>query len=155
MPWWANMFLANGTEQGVARFARAFAIEGADKDHVHHAHTAAVVASLIVGLSGIGLCAGAYLTERGARMRLAARNAIGPVYKWAYDKFYVDELYGATIIALYYALCRLSAWFDRWIPAELRATPSAPRTRVESAAPPRPASRGPAWNRCAGSPAPE
>jgi NADH:ubiquinone oxidoreductase subunit 5 (subunit L)/multisubunit Na+/H+ antiporter MnhA subunit len=40
---------------------------------------------------------------------------VGPVYALVANKFYVDELYGATVIAGFYAISRLSDWFDRWI----------------------------------------
>jgi NADH:ubiquinone oxidoreductase subunit 5 (subunit L)/multisubunit Na+/H+ antiporter MnhA subunit len=30
-------------------------------------------------------------------------------------KFYIDEIYGATVVAGFYLLSRLSDWFDRWV----------------------------------------
>ena len=37
------------------------------------------------------------------------------LYELIANKFYVDELYGATVVTGTYSLCRASAWFDTWV----------------------------------------
>jgi NADH-quinone oxidoreductase subunit L len=36
-------------------------------------------------------------------------------YRLIVGKYLVDELYGRIVLAPYYALCRVAAWFDRWV----------------------------------------
>ena len=37
---------------------------------------------------------------------------LGPLYRLSYNKFYIDEIYHALIIAPLLALCRISLTFD-------------------------------------------
>jgi NADH-quinone oxidoreductase subunit L len=40
-------------------------------------------------------------------------KAVSPVWAVLRDKFYIDELYGATVIAFYWAWARVADWLDR------------------------------------------
>ncbi|MFQ5767037.1 MAG: NADH-quinone oxidoreductase subunit L [Acidobacteriota bacterium] len=40
-------------------------------------------------------------------------RAVGPLNALVAGKFYIDEIYAITVLALYYGFCYLSSWFDR------------------------------------------
>jgi NADH-quinone oxidoreductase subunit L len=44
-----------------------------------------------------------------------AASAGGVFYRWAYNKYYVDEIYEATVIELVRQLSRGSGWFDKYV----------------------------------------
>jgi NADH-quinone oxidoreductase subunit L len=72
-----------------------------------------MAASVALALMGIFLAWLFYIKQPALPQRFT--RAVGPVYTLVANKFYVDELYGATVIAGFYAISRLSDWFDRWI----------------------------------------
>jgi NADH-quinone oxidoreductase subunit L len=69
--------------------------------------------SLAVALAGLGLGWLFYEKRPEIPDLLATRARL--LYELVYRKYFVDEIYGKIVLAPYYALCRLSAWFDRWV----------------------------------------
>ncbi|TDI30262.1 MAG: NADH-quinone oxidoreductase subunit L [Acidobacteria bacterium] len=69
--------------------------------------------SVAMGLAGI-LLAWLFYVKRpdlpGRFTRLVPRS-----YTFVAEKFYVDELYRATVVGGFFLMTRLSNWFDRWI----------------------------------------
>jgi len=45
----------------------------------------------------------------------ALEKALPPVWAVLRDKFYFDEIYGATVIAFYYGWARVADWLDRYV----------------------------------------
>jgi NADH-quinone oxidoreductase subunit L len=74
---------------------------------------AAMGASLAVAIAGIALAHLLYLRRRDLLQRIV--GAVGPLYRLVYGKYFVDELYEAAVLRPYWALCRLSRWFDTWV----------------------------------------
>ncbi len=72
-----------------------------------------MAASVGIALLGIFLAWLFYVRRPGLAERCS--RALGGVYTLVHEKFYVDQIYGATVVAGFYLLCRLSDWFDRWI----------------------------------------
>lgn len=77
--------------------------------------TAPLIAS-VVAVAGIGL---GYAVYRNAFQRSTDTDplarALGPIWTVLENKFYVDELYDRTIIALTYGAGALLSWIDRKI----------------------------------------
>jgi NADH-quinone oxidoreductase subunit L len=69
--------------------------------------------SLLVALAGIGL--GWILYERRPGLPERIAGSVRALYLLVYNKYFVDELYARVVLAPYDGLCRLAAWFDRWI----------------------------------------
>ena len=74
-------------------------------------HAAALALVLIAGLVGIGVAVALYL--RPGVDIVQVRTRLGPAYRWALDKFYVDEAYSATIEVPGRYLAEGFADFDR------------------------------------------
>ncbi len=76
----------------------------------HSAHTIAMVLSILVAAGGIGL---AYLTYfRGTISASAVAARFPGTYRTLHNKYYVDELYGATVIRSVLWLKGALGWFD-------------------------------------------
>ncbi|MFN0207316.1 MAG: NADH-quinone oxidoreductase subunit L [Planctomycetota bacterium] len=80
---------------------------------VHHAHTPAMILSLIAAGTGIFLSF-AFYYFRWFSAEKAAR-AFGPVYSLVVNKYYIDELYSKTVIALTFAASKVSSLFDKYV----------------------------------------
>jgi NADH-quinone oxidoreductase subunit L len=77
---------------------------------MHQAHIPAMLLSLLV--AGLGILT-AFLFYQWKKLnpdKLA--NAIKPLYKLSYNKWYFDEIYAATFIALTMGLSKVLYWFD-------------------------------------------
>ncbi len=71
-------------------------------------------ASVLIGLSGIALAWIMYRKETQLPDKIA--GALGPAYKWAYHKFYFDEIYlFVTKKIIFRYISSPIAWFDRHI----------------------------------------
>jgi NADH-quinone oxidoreductase subunit L len=107
---WADVFLPAGGEHGsLVGVAKEWAHED---EHVHHAHSTALVFSGIACFGGIALSWLAYQTAAGERARRAARAAIAPVYAAAKQKFYMDDIAERIVIGPTKFLAALLAWTD-------------------------------------------
>jgi NADH-quinone oxidoreductase subunit L len=73
------------------------------------------MAGLLAALVGLAAAWGLY--AKAAADPLPAR--LGPVSRWMRNRFYLDELYQATVIRLHDLIAAIAAWFDRWIIAGL------------------------------------
>jgi NADH-quinone oxidoreductase subunit L len=109
---WHHVFLPVEGDGVIVSFLRTFAVDGADADAVHGAHTVALVASTVVMALGIGTAAWWYLTAGGDRARRAARRAIAPFYRAAERMYWVDEVVEAVVVRTTVFLSALSAWID-------------------------------------------
>jgi NADH-quinone oxidoreductase subunit L len=72
-----------------------------------------MVLSLAIAGSGIML-AWLFYERRPELAPQMAERARG-LYRLIVNKYFIDEIYGKIILAPYYALCRASAWFDKWV----------------------------------------
>ncbi|HVX62175.1 MAG TPA: proton-conducting transporter membrane subunit, partial [Pirellulales bacterium] len=85
--------------------------------HDEAGHFQVEALSTILALSGIGIAAFLYLGERrqieevSVWMR-AARLYQVSFYKLSYNKFYIDQIYNALIVAPLRLLANVSYWFD-------------------------------------------
>jgi NADH-quinone oxidoreductase subunit L len=87
-------------------------------DHVHHEPLALelglMTVSIVVAFGGIFLATLVYLWRR-IPAETFSNLGNGAPYRALLNKWYVDELYEATILRGTLALTRLLAWFDRVI----------------------------------------
>jgi NADH-quinone oxidoreductase subunit L len=75
---------------------------------------AVAIPSVLIGLLGIGIAYLMYKKETALPDRLAATFKYG--YKWAYNKFYMDELYlFVTKKIIFRYISEPVAWFDRHV----------------------------------------
>jgi NADH-quinone oxidoreductase subunit L len=85
-------------------------------EHVHHhpvsTELATMLVSVVVALAGIGLATVVYLRGTIPPERFSAIGGGAP-YRALLNKWYVDELYDATVVRGTLALTRVLAWFDR------------------------------------------
>ncbi len=73
-----------------------------------------VSASVAIGLLGLGFAWFLYRKENDLPDKIV--NALGKLYQWTYDKFYIDEIYlFITKKILFNLVARPIAWFDRHI----------------------------------------
>jgi NADH-quinone oxidoreductase subunit L len=77
---------------------------------MHDAHYPAMIISLIVALSGIGLAFLFYQYKKVNVDKLA--KTFKPLYDLSYNKWYFDEIYNASIVGGTLVLSRMLAWFD-------------------------------------------
>ncbi|HEX2869245.1 MAG TPA: NADH-quinone oxidoreductase subunit L [Ignavibacteriales bacterium] len=77
---------------------------------MHQAHYPAMGLSIILGGLGILLAFAMYQWKKIDADKLAEK--LGPLYRFSLNKWYIDELYGATFIGGTLALSRALAWFD-------------------------------------------
>jgi NADH-quinone oxidoreductase subunit L len=77
---------------------------------LHHAHMPAMGLSLLVALLGI-LTAYLFYMKRVIDVDKLAEK-IKPLYLFSLNKWYFDELYHATFVALTMGLSKVLAWFD-------------------------------------------
>ena len=80
------------------------------EEAVHHAHTTAMIISLLVAGTGIVLDFVTYYWKKINADAIAASMA--PLHKFLLNKWYFDELYDATAIAATMGIAKLFAWFD-------------------------------------------
>jgi NADH-quinone oxidoreductase subunit L len=75
-------------------------------------HFSFSIAPVIIGLAGIGLATYLYKTENSKPNKIA--HAFGGLYKWAYHKFYIDEVYAfITQKIIINNVARPAAWVDK------------------------------------------
>jgi NADH-quinone oxidoreductase subunit L len=77
---------------------------------MHSAHVPAMIISLIVALSGIGLAFFIYQYKKVDVDKLAVK--FKPIYNLSYNKWYFDEIYHASVVSGTIVLSRILAWFD-------------------------------------------
>ncbi len=88
----------------------AEAVHGGDHDLAHTAHMIAMFTSIPIALAGIFFAAVVYYWKRVSAETWG--NRLKPVYNFLWNKWYFDELYGATIIAITLWKSRFLATFD-------------------------------------------
>ncbi len=88
---------------------------GADEQHhvAHAAHNYAMVLSTIIALSGILIAYLTYMKEKISADRMIER--FKGIHTVLSNKYYIDEFYGKTFIALTLGLSKLARWFDTYI----------------------------------------
>jgi NADH-quinone oxidoreductase subunit L len=70
-----------------------------------------MVVSVLIAVAGIFVARAMYKTRTMSPDRIADL-AGGKIYRTVYNKYYIDELYEATVVNGTLALTRISAWFD-------------------------------------------
>jgi NADH-quinone oxidoreductase subunit L len=83
---------------------------GEFEEAMHHAHTPAMLLSLLVAGLGILFAFATYRWKRIDADRVA--QSIKPVHTFLVNKWYFDELYGAVVVGGTHALTRVLRWFD-------------------------------------------
>jgi NADH-quinone oxidoreductase subunit L len=79
-----------------------------------HIEMGIAIPSVLIGLAGIGLAFLMYRKESGLPDRVASAFSLG--YRWAYNKFYIDEIYlFITKKVIFRYISVPVAWFDRHI----------------------------------------
>jgi NADH-quinone oxidoreductase subunit L len=82
-----------------------------------------MLTSSVVVLAGLGLGWWIYGAKSpGAEQPDALEKAMPPVWVVLRDKFYIDELYGATVIAFYAWWAKVADWIDRDIWGDMVST---------------------------------
>jgi NADH-quinone oxidoreductase subunit L len=88
--------------------------------HAYHFHEASHALEYTLMIVSVAIAAfGIFLAYRFYLRRPAVPDVLeqklGFVHRVLENKYWVDELYHATVIAGTIALCRVLWWFDRWI----------------------------------------
>jgi NADH-quinone oxidoreductase subunit L len=79
-----------------------------------HIELGIAIPSVLIGLAGIAIAWVMYKKETALPQRMAETFKLG--YKWAYNKFYIDELYlFITHKIIFRHISQPIAWFDRHI----------------------------------------
>ncbi len=91
---------AHGGHQAATKF----------EEQMHHAHYPAMIASLLIAGGGILFGFAFYQFKVFNAGNLA--NLIKPAYKLSYNKWYIDEIYQASVIDGTINLGRVLSWFD-------------------------------------------
>ena len=74
------------------------------------------VAGMSVGIALIGVGLATYIYKSGSNLSDTIASKFGVLYKWAYNKFYIDELYlFITHSIIFKRICEPIAWFDRHV----------------------------------------
>lgn len=77
---------------------------------IHHAHLPAMIISLLVAFSGIGLAIMIYLRKKWSAEKLAQQLALP--YKLSFNKFFVDEIYDRFIVKPSINLSKVVGFID-------------------------------------------
>ena len=80
------------------------------EESMHHAHTTAVMVSLLVAGLGILLAFATYYWKRISADRVA--GSLKPLHTFLLNKWYFDELYKAVVLNGLHGCTRLLRWFD-------------------------------------------
>jgi len=80
---------------------------------MHHSHLSAMILSGLVAVLGILLAFTVYQWKKIDADKIA--KSINPLYKFSFNKWYFDEIYNKTFVALTIGLSRVLAWFDNII----------------------------------------
>jgi NADH-quinone oxidoreductase subunit L len=80
------------------------------EEALHHSHTPAMVLSLTIAGLGVLAAFGTYFWKRINADAVAER--LKPVHRFLLNKWYFDELYGATVVRGTVGLAKLYRWFD-------------------------------------------
>jgi len=105
-----STWLAPVLEHGGAHDAHA-TVHAGGEHAVETIEYALMVVSVAIALAGIFVARAVYGTKT-LSPDTVADLAGGKIYRTVYNKYYVDELYEATVVNGTLALTRLSAWFD-------------------------------------------
>jgi NADH-quinone oxidoreductase subunit L len=80
--------------------------------HLDPVEYATMALSIAIAFTGVWIARAMYETRRLSPDRVAELGG-GVLYRWVYNKYYVDELYQAVFINGLLALTRAAAWFDQ------------------------------------------
>ena len=105
-PWFVHMVSPATMYPGVTLMN----VQEFSEHSVHVAHNAALGVSLFVALGGIAVAFWVYYFRRIDPRRIT--TALGEIYTAVASKYYVDELYNATVIRSTMLLSRWQRWID-------------------------------------------
>lgn len=106
-------WIYHAVERPVSVVPASLAAPGTDlfEETLHRVHSTAMVMSLCV--AGIGILL-AFMTYSWKKINAdAVAQKLSPVHKFLLNKWYFDELYDATAVAVTLGAAKLCAWFDR------------------------------------------
>ncbi|MBI5482248.1 MAG: NADH-quinone oxidoreductase subunit L [Deltaproteobacteria bacterium] len=111
--------LWTGTDPLFERFLEPVFAAAALKGFAHASHGlewGLMLLSVAIAAGGIGVAWLFYADEQKTAARLAAlKERFAPLHRVVFNKYYVDELYAATVLRGTHGLARMLAWFDREI----------------------------------------
>ena len=99
---------AHGAAEGAASIAEGAASHGADPMEY-------VFMAIAVAISCLGIAAAFAFYYRRSERPARAAAASGPIYPLLLHKYWVDELYDATVLRAYYRTSAFFATFDTWV----------------------------------------
>jgi NADH-quinone oxidoreductase subunit L len=79
----------------------------------HAAEWSLMIFSVVVAATGIWLAQRMFVQKPAIAEAMAVRFATA--HRWLTGKLFIDEFYGATVVAGTYAVSRISFWFDRTV----------------------------------------
>jgi NADH-quinone oxidoreductase subunit L len=111
----ADGWFAHAMERPASAVPASIApVPGAEfEEAMHHAHTPAMLLSLLVAGLGILFAFATYRWKKIDADRVA--QSIKPVHAFLANKWYFDELYGTVVVGGTHALTRVLRWFDNTI----------------------------------------
>ena len=84
--------------------------------HAFAAHINWSVASASIGIAIVGILVAYFFYKKKSDLPEKASRGFGAVYRWSYDKFYIDEVYLFVTKKILFGIISTSvAWFDRHI----------------------------------------
>jgi NADH-quinone oxidoreductase subunit L len=92
---------------------KSFGFESLPQAAEHGAGLATPLIGLAAGLLGLGLSYLFYANPSPWPAKVA--SAVGPLYRWSLNKFYVDELYVAFVVRPLLFLARVVEWVDLYL----------------------------------------
>ncbi len=109
-----------GISNWLEGFLDGYVVANFDPIHFHVAHPSfnivPLLVSFAVALGGLGAGYAVYGTSYKEGQIDPLRKRLGPIWTILHNKYYIDEIYNATIIALTLLLTRLAYYFDnKWV----------------------------------------
>lgn len=80
------------------------------EEGIHHVHIPAMILSVIIAISGIGLAMAIYLKKRISAEKMAQRLSIP--YKLSFNKYFIDEIYQRFLITPMMVITKMVGFFD-------------------------------------------
>jgi NADH-quinone oxidoreductase subunit L len=105
---------AVGATHGTAAAAHG----AADAAQAAVSHSAGLEIGLMIlslAIAAFGMLLAWLFYEKRPELAPQMAERARALYRLIVNKYFIDELYGKVILAPYYALCRASAWFDKWV----------------------------------------
>jgi NADH-quinone oxidoreductase subunit L len=111
--WLEPVFGGHGA--AAAAHGAAVTVHGAAEAVHHSAGLEFGLMVLSLAIAGFGMVLAWLFYEKRPELAPQMAERARGLYRLIVNKYFIDELYGKVVLAPYYALCRASAWFDKWV----------------------------------------